>query len=469
MEESNRSTVLFDKYNIGRLLGTGNFAKVYHGTEISTGDDVAIKVIKKDYAFKRRGMMEQIEREIAVMRLLRHPNVVELREVMATKKKIFFVMEYVNGGELFEMIDRDGKLPEDLARKYFQQLISAVDFCHSRGVFHRDIKPENLLLDGEGDLKVTDFGLSALMMPEGLGGRRGSSDDLLHTRCGTPAYVAPEVLRNKGYDGAMADIWSCGIVLYALLAGFLPFIDENVMTLYTKIFKAECEFPPWFSLESKELLSRLLVADPEQRISMSEIKMIPWFRKNFTPPVAFSIDETIPSPPEPPTKKKKKDLNNKEEDDGVSPRSFNAFQFITSMSSGFDLSNLFEIKRKPKRMFTSKLPAKSVKERLETAAREMNMRVKHVKDCKMKLQRRTEGRKGRLSVTAEVFEVAPEVSVVEFCKSSGDTLEYYLFCEDDVRPALKDIVWSWQGDDDEDEVTSNDNVNTNDNKINNIS
>ncbi|KAG7567665.1 Protein kinase domain [Arabidopsis thaliana x Arabidopsis arenosa] len=468
MEESNRSTVLFDKYNIGRLLGTGNFAKVYHGTEISTGDDVAIKVIKKDHAFKRRGMMEQIEREIAVMRLLRHPNVVELREVMATKKKIFFVMEYVNGGELFEMIDRDGKLPEDLARKYFQQLISAVDFCHSRGVFHRDIKPENLLLDGEGDLKVTDFGLSALMMPEGLGGRRGSSDDLLHTRCGTPAYVAPEVLRNKGYDGAMADIWSCGIVLYALLAGFLPFIDENVMTLYTKIFKAECEFPPWFSLESKELLSRLLVPDPEQRISMSEIKMIPWFRKNFTPPVAFSIDETIPSPPEPPTKKKKKDLN-KEEDDGVSPRSFNAFQFITSMSSGFDLSNLFEIKRKPKRMFTSKLPAKSVKERLETAAREMNMRVKHVKDCKMKLQRRTEGRKGRLSVTAEVFEVAPEVSVVEFCKSSGDTLEYYLFCEDDVRPALKDIVWSWQGDDDEDDVTSNDNVNTNDNKINNIS
>jgi 5'-AMP-activated protein kinase catalytic alpha subunit len=266
----------------------------------------------------------------------------------------------------------------------------------------------------------------------------------------------------------MADIWSCGIVLYALLAGFLPFIDENVMTLYTKIFKAECEFPPWFSLESKELLSRLLVPDPEQRISMSEIKMIPWFRKNFTPSVAFSIDETIPSPPEPPTKKKKKDLNEKE-DDGASPRSFNAFQFITSMSSGFDLSNLFEIKRKPKRMFTSKFPAKSVKERLETAAREMDMRVKHVKDCKMKLQRRTEGRKGRLSVTAEVFEVAPEVSVVEFCKTSGDTLEYYLFCEDDVRPALKDIVWSWQGDDDEDDVTTNDNVDTNDNKINNVS
>uniref|UniRef100_A0A1J3F8W6 non-specific serine/threonine protein kinase n=1 Tax=Noccaea caerulescens TaxID=107243 RepID=A0A1J3F8W6_NOCCA len=462
MEES--SQVLFDKYEIGKLLGTGHFAKVYHGTEIATGDDVAIKVIKKDPVSRRRGMTEQIEREISVMRLLRHPNVVELREVMATKKKIFVVMEYVDGGELFERLDKDGKLPENLARKYFQQLISAVDFCHSRGVFHRDIKPENLLLDGNGDLKVSDFGLSALMTPEQLGGRRGSSDDLLHTRCGTPAYVAPEVLRNKGYDGAMADIWSCGVVLYALLAGFLPFIDENVMTLYTKIFKAQIEFPPWFSPESEEMISMLLVADPEQRITMSEIKMIPWFRKNFTPPVAFSIDETIASPPEPPTKKKKKHLNVDDEDeDGVSPRSFNAFQLISSMSSGFDLSSLFEIKRKPKRMFTSKLPAISVKERLETAAREMDMRVKHVQDCKMKLQKRTEGRKGRLSVTAEVFEVAPEVSVVEFCKSSGDTLEYYIFCEDDVRPALKDIVWSWQGDDEDDDV-----VNTNENDNNAI-
>ncbi|CAN8284218.1 unnamed protein product [Cochlearia groenlandica] len=452
MEDSS-SSVVFDKYEIGKLLGTGNFAKVYHGTEIATGDDVAIKVIKKDLVSRRRGMTEQIETEISVMRLLRHPNVVELREVMATKSKIFVVMEYVDGGELFDKIDRDGKLPEDLARKYFQQLISAVDFCHSRGVFHRDIKPENLLLDGEGDLKVSDFGLSAMMMPEKLGGRRGSSDDLLHTRCGTPAYVAPEVLRNKGYDGATADIWSCGIVLYALLAGFLPFIDENVMTLYTKIFKAELEYPPWFSPESEDLITKLLVSDPEHRITMSEIKQIPWFRKNFTPPIAFSIDETIASPPtEPPPIKTKKHKKNKDEDEKEveTPRSFNAFQLISSMSSGFDLSSLFEIKRKPKRMFTSKLPAKSVKERLETAAKEMNMRVKHVKDCKMKLQKKTEGRKGRLSVTAEVFEVASEVSVVEFCKTSGDTLEYYLFCEDDVRPALKDIVWSWQGDDEDD-------------------
>ncbi|PQQ11267.1 CBL-interacting serine/threonine-protein kinase 5 [Prunus yedoensis var. nudiflora] len=145
---------------------------------------------------------------------------------MATKTKIFFVMEHVTGGELFDKVF-EGKLKEDVARKYFQQLVSAVEFCHARGVSHRDLKPENLLLDENGDLKVSDFGLSAL--PE-----HHWSDGMLHTQCGTPAYVAPEILRKKEYDGAKADIWSCGVVLFVFLAGYLPFLDENVMRTYTK-------------------------------------------------------------------------------------------------------------------------------------------------------------------------------------------------------------------------------------------
>nr|GEX08148.1 CBL-interacting serine/threonine-protein kinase 5-like [Tanacetum cinerariifolium] len=147
---------------------------------------------------RKEGLMEQIIREIGIMHLVRHPNVVQLKEVMATKTKIFLVIEYVKGGELFAKIAK-GRLKEDVARKYFQQLISAVDYCHSRGVSHRDLKPENLLLDENEDLKVSDFGLSAL--PEQL-----RNDGMLHTQCGTPAYVAPEVLRKKGYDGAKADI-----------------------------------------------------------------------------------------------------------------------------------------------------------------------------------------------------------------------------------------------------------------------
>ncbi|KFK25373.1 hypothetical protein AALP_AA8G104900 [Arabis alpina] len=428
MEEEGR--ILFGKYEMGRLLGKGTFAKVYYGKEItSTGEtkSVAIKIINKEEIMKKQGMIEQIKREISIMKLVRHPNIVELKEVMATKTKIFFVMEFVKGGELFSKIAK-GKLEEDSARRYFQQLISAVDFCHSRGVSHRDLKPENLLLDDNGDLKISDFGLSAL--PEQI-----LQDGLLHTQCGTPAYVAPEVLRKKGYVGAKADIWSCGVVLYVLLAGCLPFQDENVMNMYRKIFRADFEFPPWFSAESRRLVLKLLVVDPEKRISIPAIMRTPWLRKNFTPSsAALPICSSSNC-----------------EDDGetepFSPKFFNAFEFISSMSSGFDLSSLFESKRKVQSVFTSRSSATEIMEKIETVTKEMNLNVKSTKDFKVKMEGKTEGRKGRVSMTAEVFEVAPEIAVVEFCKSAGDTLEYDKLYEEQVRPALNDIVWSWHGDD----------------------
>ncbi|XP_031273551.1 CBL-interacting serine/threonine-protein kinase 5-like [Pistacia vera] len=429
--------VLFEKYEMGRLLGQGTFAKVYFGKNLSTQECVAVKVILKDLV-KKEGLMEQIKREISVMRLVRHPHVVELKEVMATKAKIFFVMEYVKGGELFAKVAK-GKLKEDLARKYFQQLISAVDFCHSRGVYHRDLKPENLLLDENEDLKVSDFGLSAL--PEQIW-----NDGLLHTRCGTPAYVAPEVLRKKGYDGAKSDIWSCGVILFVLLAGFLPFQDENVMKMYRKIFKAEFEFPPWISPDARKLISRILVTDPEKRITVSEIMRNPWFQKGFCKPVAVSIDEKLTV---------ENGFGSGEDNPGEielvraknsSPPFYNAFEFISSMSTGFDLSGLFENKRKSGSMFTSRCSSSAIMGKLETLAKKLNFGV-CAKEFKLKMLGKEEGRKGKLVVTAEVFEVAPEVAVVEFSKSAGDTLEYKKFYEEEVRPALKDIVWTWQGED----------------------
>ncbi|KAI3468328.1 hypothetical protein Pfo_024991 [Paulownia fortunei] len=380
--------ILFGKYEMGRLLGKGTFAKVYYGKHLATNECVAIKVIKKDEVIKNERMMEQIKREISVMRLVRHPNIVELKEVMATKSKIFFVMEYVLGGELFAKVER-GRLKEDAARKYFQQLISAVDFCHSRGVFHRDLKPENLLLDENEDLKISDFGLSALH-------EHPSNGELLHTQCGTPAYIAPEVLTTKGYDGAKADIWSCGVVLYVLLAGFLPFQDENLLAMYRKIYKAEYEFPPWFSSESKRLVSKLLVADPGKRLSIQGIM------RKF-------MHETIKKSPS-------------------SPAFLNAFQFISSMSTGFDLSNMFEDRRKAGSTFTSRCSAKVIMGKIEMVGKNFGFKVARMKDFKLRLVGPTDGRKGRLSITAEIFKVAPEVTVVEFSKFSGDTLEYIKIC-----------------------------------------
>ncbi|KAL8456977.1 hypothetical protein ACS0TY_034172 [Phlomoides rotata] len=429
----NARNIIFGKYEMGRLLGKGTFAKVHHARNIKTAESVAIKVISKDKVKKEgEGLMEQIKREISVMRLVRHPNVVEIKEVLATKQKIFFVMEYVKGGELFAKVAR-GKLREEVARKYFQQLISAVDFCHSRGVSHRDLKPENLLLDENGDLKISDFGLSAL--PEHL-----RNDGLLHTRCGTPAYVAPEVLRKKGYDGGKADIWSCGVILYVLLAGFLPFQDENVMKMYTKIFKAEFESPPWFSHESKRLISRLLVANPEKRITIPAIMRVPWFCRGFSRPIAFSIEESNQEIFMEDQSKERELLRSKS-----SPPFYNAFEFISSMSSGFDLSNLFENQKKSGSLFTSRCSAAAIVSKLESFAKKLNFRIVLSKDYKVRMQGVSEGRKGKLAVTAEVYEVAPEVAVVEFSKSAGDTMEYRKFCEEDVRTALKDIVWSWQG------------------------
>ncbi|KAF3773389.1 CBL-interacting serine/threonine-protein kinase 5 [Nymphaea thermarum] len=433
MAEAQEKRLLFGKYELGRLLGQGTFAKVYFARNVVTNEAVAIKVLHKDQV-KKQGLMEQIKREISVMHLVKHPNVVELKEVMANKAKIFFVMEYVKGGELFAKIAK-GKLKEDEARRYFQQLIAAVDYCHSRGVSHRDLKPENLLLDENGDLKVSDFGLSAL--PE-----QHWHDGLLHTQCGTPAYVAPEVLRKKGYDGAKADIWSCGVILYVLLAGFLPFQDENIMHMYRKVFKAEFQVPPWFSPDVRHLLAKILVTDPNKRITISQIMEVPWFKKGFTRPAAFELPSSAPdsgmidslkSESQPPT-----------------PEFFNAFDLISSMSSGFDLSGFFESEKKRGSMFTSRCSTGAILGKLEALAKAFRFRVTKVKDFKIRMQRSVPGRKGPLSVTAEIFQLAPSLSMVEFGKSSGDTFEYAEFCEE-ARPALKDIVWAWQGQGEEDQ------------------
>ncbi|KAK1390299.1 Non-specific serine/threonine protein kinase [Heracleum sosnowskyi] len=223
------------KYELGRTLGEGNFGKVKYAKNLDSGHSFAVKILEKTRIVDHR-IIDQIKREIGTLKLLRHPNVVRLHEVIASKTKIYMVLEYVDGGELFERIALKGKLSEAAGRKMFQQLIDGVTYCHSKGVFHRDLKLENILVDQVGKIKVSDFGLSAL--PQHF-----RDDGLLHTTCGSPNYVAPEVIHNRGYDGATSDTWSCGVILYVILTGYLPFDDRNLAVLYQKIFKGNVNFP----------------------------------------------------------------------------------------------------------------------------------------------------------------------------------------------------------------------------------
>lgn len=401
-----------------------------YARNVQTNDSAAIKILHKDQVLRHK-LVEQIKREISTMKLIKHPNVVQLHEVMASKTKIYIVLEFVDGGELFDKIVNKGRLKEDEARRYFQQLINAVDYCHSRGVYHRDLKPENLLLDSCGALKVSDFGLSAFSP-------QVREDGLLHTTCGTPNYVAPEVLSDKGYDGTASDIWSCGVILFVLMAGYLPFDEPNLMSLYKKIWKADFTFPSWFSSGAKNLLKRILHPNPQTRMTIPEILTDEWFKNGYKPPDfqqgeevnLDDIDAVFNDTEEYHVREKKE-----------KPNSMNAFALISS-SQGFNLGNLFEkqtgiVKRETR--FTSQRPPNEIMSKIEETAKPLGFNVQKHK-YKMKLKGDRTGRKGHLSVATEVFEVAPSLHVVELRKTGGDTLEFHKFYKS-FSSGLKDIVW----------------------------
>ncbi|CAL5346367.1 unnamed protein product [Camellia sinensis] len=435
------------RYELGRTLGEGSFAKVKFARNIETGENVAIKILDKEKVLKHK-MIAQIKREISTMKLIRHPNVIRMYEVMASKTKIYIVLEYVTGGELFDKILQNqfhamsssqaskGRLKEDEARKYFQQLINAVDYCHSRGVCHRDLKPENLLLDANGALKVSDFGLSAL--PQQV-----REDGLLHTTCGTPNYVAPEVINNKGYDGANADLWSCGVILFVLMAGYLPFEEPNLMALYKKIFKADFTCPPWFSSSAKKLIKRILDPNPLTRITIAEVIENDWFKKGYKPPTFeqtdVSLDDVDAIFNE--SGNSQNLVVERREERPATPVTMNAFELI-SKSQGLNLGSLFEkqmglVKRETR--FTSKCPANVIISKIEETAVPLGFDVKK-NNYKMKLQGEKTGRKGHLAVATEIFEVAPSLYMVELRKAGGDTLEFHMFYNN-LATGLKDVVW----------------------------
>ncbi|KAH1240699.1 CBL-interacting serine/threonine-protein kinase 9 [Glycine max] len=431
------------KYELGKTIGEGSFAKVKFAKNVENGNHVAIKILDRNHVLRHK-MMEQaqtvlfeLKKEISAMKMINHPNVVKIYEVMASKTKIYIVLELVNGGELFDKIAKYGKLKEDEARSYFHQLINAVDYCHSRGVYHRDLKPENLLLDSNAILKVTDFGLSTYAQQE---------DELLRTACGTPNYVAPEVLNDRGYVGSTSDIWSCGVILFVLMAGYLPFDEPNHATLYQKIGRAQFTCPSWFSPEAKKLLKRILDPNPLTRIKIPELLEDEWFKKGYKPTTFVEEEDVNVDDVAAAFNDSKENLVTERKE---KPVSMNAFELI-SRSQSFNLENLFEkqtqgiVKRETH--FTSQRPANEIMSKIEEAAKPLGFNV-HKRNYKMKLQGDKSGRKGHLSVATEVFEVAPSLHMVELRKTGGDTLE--CACMEDIMHVflledIRNFFCSWK-------------------------
>ena len=237
---------------------------------------MAVKILNRN-RIRQLEMDEKVRREIKILKLFYHPHIIRLYEVIYTPTDIYMVMEFVPGGELFDFIVSNGRLSEPRARTMFQQLVSGVEYCHQHMVVHRDLKPENLLLDSEQQLRIADFGLSNVM----------KDGDFFKTSCGSPNYAAPEVISGKLYAGPEVDVWSCGVILYALLCGSLPFDDENIPNLFKKIKGGIFTLPGHMSDEIKDLISRMLVVDPLQRITIPEIRRHRWFTEQL--PLYLSV------------------------------------------------------------------------------------------------------------------------------------------------------------------------------------
>ncbi|GJY75671.1 CBL-interacting serine/threonine-protein kinase 1-like protein [Tanacetum coccineum] len=302
------------------------------------------------------------------------------RAVLASKTKIYMILEFVNGGELFDAIASKGKLPESEGRKLFQQLIDGVSYCHDKGVYHRDLK-------------------------------------------------------NRGYDGATSDTWSCGVILYVILTGYLPFDDRNLAVLYQKIFKGDAQMPKWLPSGAKNLIKRILDPNPKTRITMADIKIDEWFKQDYTPAVYEEEEEDVLIDDDEVLSLHETPMDS--DRDPQSPTHINAFELI-GMSSSLDLSGFFEKEDVSERKvrFTSTCCPRKLLVRIEDVATQMGFGVQK-RNGKLKVLQDNRGQRksSNLSVTAEVFEINPSLYVVELRKNSGEFSVYRQLCD----KVLKDL------------------------------
>uniref|UniRef100_A0AAQ4RIC5 Protein kinase domain-containing protein n=1 Tax=Gasterosteus aculeatus aculeatus TaxID=481459 RepID=A0AAQ4RIC5_GASAC len=235
------------------------------GIHCVTCQKVAIKIVNREKLSE--SVLMKVEREIAILKLIEHPHVLKLHDVYENKKYLYLVLEHVSGGELFDYLVKKGRLTPKEARKFFRQIISALDFCHSHSICHRDLKPENLLLDEKNNIRIADFGMASLQV----------GDSLLETSCGSPHYACPEVIRGEKYDGRKADAWSCGVILFALLVGALPFDDDNLRNLLEKVKLGVFHMPHFIPPECQNLLKGMIEVDAGKRFTLEQIQKHTWY------------------------------------------------------------------------------------------------------------------------------------------------------------------------------------------------
>ncbi|XP_013999294.1 MAP/microtubule affinity-regulating kinase 3 isoform X8 [Salmo salar] len=251
-------------YRLLKTIGKGNFAKVKLARHILTGREVAIKIIDKTQL--NPTSLQKLFREVRIMKILNHPNIVKLFEVIETEKTLYLVMEYASGGEVFDYLVAHGRMKEKEARAKFRQIVSAVQYCHQKHIVHRDLKAENLLLDADMNIKIADFGFSNEFV-------MGSK---LDTFCGSPPYAAPELFQGKKYDGPEVDVWSLGVILYTLVSGSLPFDGQNLKELRERVLRGKYRIPFYMSTDCENLLKRFLVLNPAKRGTLEQIMKDRW-------------------------------------------------------------------------------------------------------------------------------------------------------------------------------------------------
>ncbi|MES1912265.1 MAG: hypothetical protein MHM6MM_004569 [Cercozoa sp. M6MM] len=293
-----------DDFDLLAVVGKGSFGKVMQVRHKRTGQIYAMKVLKKKELIKRKQVLHtRTERNVLVD--VTHPFVVSLRAAFQTRGKLYMLLDYFNGGELFFHLRNDGQFSEERCRFYAAQIILALKCLHENGVVYRDLKPENILLDSEGFIKITDFGLSKDAMADGK---------LTHTFCGTPEYLAPEVLRNEGHARAV-DWWSLGTLLFEMMTGLPPFYDTNIDAMYEKILNDPLVFPPEMSMDARDLFVRLLERDPAHRLGSGEDDAEELMRHPFFESVRWdALLKKQVEPPYVPAVTSKVDLRNVDEE-----------------------------------------------------------------------------------------------------------------------------------------------------------